>query len=88
LGGEHVLKKLKERYALQHHKSANEASTKSLELLRMNIQTIFDKEIDVVIKKFVQLFFVPAIKNIKENLGENSISDEQVTLKLQFHKFL
>jgi snurportin-1 len=73
--GEHVLKKLKERYTFQHHKTAAEASTKSLELLRMNIQAIFDREVDQVIRRFVQSFFEPAIKNIKENLGDASVPE-------------
>ncbi|XP_065079758.1 deoxynucleotidyltransferase terminal-interacting protein 1 [Ochlerotatus camptorhynchus] len=81
LSGEAMLEVLKMRYSGRSHanQSAGEAALKSLELLRANIQYLFDKEIEVVIKKFSSLFFIPAIKNIKENLGESAISEE--TLK-------
>ena len=39
---------------------------------------IFDKEIDTIIKKYTQLFLLPAIKNIRENLGENSVSEDNL----------
>ncbi|XP_063701780.1 uncharacterized protein LOC134831880 [Culicoides brevitarsis] len=48
----------------------------AMELLRSCVQCAFDKEVDFLVKKFVQLYFVPAMKNLKENLGENAISDE------------
>ncbi|XP_058835551.1 deoxynucleotidyltransferase terminal-interacting protein 1 [Topomyia yanbarensis] len=81
LSGDAMLEVLKMRYSGRSYasQSSNDAALKSLELLRSNIQYLFDKEMDVVIKKFSSLFFVPAIKNIKENLGENAISEE--TLK-------
>lgn len=76
-----MLETLKMRYSGRSYANQppNDAALKSLELLRANIQYLFDKEIDVVIKKFSSLFFIPAIKNIKENLGESAISEE--TLK-------
>lgn len=52
---------------------------KSLELLRSCVQSYFDKEIDVVIRKFVEKFFNPAIKNIKDSLGDDTVvGDEQI----------
>lgn len=81
MSGEAMLDVLKARYSGRSfaNQPPNDAAMKSLELLRANIQYLFDKEIDVVIKKFSSLFFIPAIKNIKENLGESAVSEE--TLK-------
>ncbi|KAL9701655.1 hypothetical protein quinque_005096 [Culex quinquefasciatus] len=81
MSGEAMLDVLKARYSGRSfaNQPSNDAAMKSLELLRANIQYLFDKEIDVVIKKFSSLFFIPAIKNIKENLGESAVSEE--TLK-------
>ncbi|KAL5277384.1 hypothetical protein ACFFRR_002555 [Megaselia abdita] len=53
-----------------------EAVMRALELLRINIQSAFDKEIDVIVKKFTELYFDTAFKNIKENLGEHGISED------------
>ncbi|XP_055531910.1 deoxynucleotidyltransferase terminal-interacting protein 1 [Wyeomyia smithii] len=78
LTGDAMLEVLKRRYSGRSYanQSSNDAALKSLELLRANLQYLFDKEIDVIIKKFSSLFFIPAVKNIKENLGENAISEE------------
>ncbi|XP_053675235.1 uncharacterized protein LOC128725508 [Anopheles nili] len=79
LSGEATLEALKQRYGTGRSfvsQTANDAAIKSLELLRANIQCYFDKEVDVIVKKFHQTYFVPAIRNIKENLGEGAISEE------------
>uniref|UniRef100_A0A182PMG9 DNTTIP1_dimer domain-containing protein n=1 Tax=Anopheles epiroticus TaxID=199890 RepID=A0A182PMG9_9DIPT len=79
LSGEATLEALKQRYGTGRSfisQTANDAAIKSLELLRANIQCCFDKEVDTIVKKFHQTYFVPAIRNIKENLGEGAISDE------------
>ncbi|EAT48217.1 AAEL000721-PA [Aedes aegypti] len=88
LSGEAMLEVMKMRYSGRSHssQSAGDAALKSLELLRANIQYLFDKEIEVVVKKFSSLFFIPAIKNIKENLGESAISDD--TLKTLYCSLL
>ncbi|XP_053687167.1 deoxynucleotidyltransferase terminal-interacting protein 1 [Sabethes cyaneus] len=88
LTGDAMLEVLKRRYSGRSYanQSSSDAALKSLELLRSNLQYLFDKEIDVVIKKFSSLFFIPAIKNIKENLGENAISEE--TLKTTYCSLL
>uniref|UniRef100_A0A336MUW6 CSON007590 protein n=1 Tax=Culicoides sonorensis TaxID=179676 RepID=A0A336MUW6_CULSO len=52
------------------------SSENTLELLRSCIQYAFDQEVDIIVKKFVQLYFVPAMKNLKENLGESAVSDD------------
>ncbi|XP_058125671.1 uncharacterized protein LOC131294305 [Anopheles ziemanni] len=79
LSGEATLEALKQRYSSGRSfmsQTANDAAIKSLELLRANIQCYFDKEVDTIVKKFHQTYFVPAIRNIKENLGEGAISEE------------
>uniref|UniRef100_A0A182IKP5 DNTTIP1_dimer domain-containing protein n=1 Tax=Anopheles atroparvus TaxID=41427 RepID=A0A182IKP5_ANOAO len=79
LSGEATLDALKQRYSSGRSfmsQTANDAAIKSLELLRANIQCYFDKEVDAIVKKFHQTYFVPAIRNIKENLGEGAISEE------------
>ncbi|XP_053665358.1 deoxynucleotidyltransferase terminal-interacting protein 1 [Anopheles marshallii] len=79
LSGEATLEALKQRYGTGRSfvsQTANDAAIKSLELLRANIQCYFDKEVDAIVKKFHQTYFVPAIRNIKENLGDGAISDE------------
>ncbi|XP_058460221.1 deoxynucleotidyltransferase terminal-interacting protein 1 [Malaya genurostris] len=88
LSGESMLEVLKMRYSGRSYasQSSNDAALKSMELLRANIQYLFDREVDVIIKKFSSLFFLPAIKNIKENLGENAISEE--TLKTMYCSLL
>lgn len=68
-----VLTALKKRFDHQKHQDPHH----SLELLRYNIQTYFNKEIDNIMQKIIQLFILPAIKNIKESSGE-LVSDEQV----------
>lgn len=50
----------------------------SLELLRLNIQYSFDLEIDQLMKKYVQLFFLPAIANINSIQEGENVSESQV----------
>lgn len=54
------------------------SANKSLDILRQNIQAAVTKDIDQVIKKYLETFFVPAVNNIRTNLGEESVSEEQV----------
>ncbi|XP_059613812.1 deoxynucleotidyltransferase terminal-interacting protein 1 [Phlebotomus argentipes] len=55
-----------------------DAANSALELLRLNIQEPFSREVLGIVAKFREKYFLPAMKNIKENLGENSITDEQI----------
>lgn len=64
--------------ALKKRHASLSNPVKSLELLRMSIQSYFDREVDQVVRKFVTQFFSPAIKNLKENLGDDVVSDDQV----------
>lgn len=79
---EHILSALKQRYSGKpthnNFQSSREGALKSLDLLRSNIQSVFDKEIDLVVKKFIDTYFVLAVKNVKENLGENCIENDQL----------
>lgn len=51
----------------------------SLEILRINIQSYFNKQVDVIIKDFIDKYFQPAIENIKNNTDEK-IEEQQVLL--------
>lgn len=51
----------------------------SLEILSENLQYFFNDKIATLLKDFVQTFFEPAIKNIKDNTNE-IISDQQVAI--------
>ncbi|XP_066245269.1 deoxynucleotidyltransferase terminal-interacting protein 1 [Euwallacea similis] len=52
--------------------------SKSLELLRMNLQTAINKDIDNIIKKYLDKFFQPALINIKNNLGQDSVTEQNI----------
>ncbi|KAK5644449.1 hypothetical protein RI129_005749 [Pyrocoelia pectoralis] len=52
--------------------------TKSLDLLRKNLQSAINKDIDNVIKKYLEKFFQPAVSNIRMNLGKNSVNEELI----------
>ncbi|KAL1501852.1 hypothetical protein ABEB36_007100 [Hypothenemus hampei] len=54
------------------------SAPKSLDILRQNLQTAINKDIDSVIKKYVDKFFQPAVANIKNNLGPESVSEENM----------
>jgi deoxynucleotidyltransferase terminal-interacting protein 1 len=53
-------------------------TAKSLDLMRNLLQKSINKEIDVIIQKYIEEFFRPAIENIRLNNGENSVSDEHM----------
>lgn len=52
-----VLKALKNRYNGRSSKQQSdlEIASNSIELMRVNIQDAFDKEIDVIVTKYVQV---------------------------------
>ncbi|CAG9760803.1 unnamed protein product [Ceutorhynchus assimilis] len=54
------------------------SASKSLDLLRRNLQTAINKDIEYVIKKYLDKFFQPALVNIRNNLGPESVTDENV----------
>ncbi|XP_075969365.1 uncharacterized protein LOC142972281 [Anticarsia gemmatalis] len=54
------------------------SANKSLDMLRQTIQSAVTREIDLVIKKYLEKFFVPAVNNIRLNLGDESVNEDQV----------
>ncbi|XP_055691028.1 deoxynucleotidyltransferase terminal-interacting protein 1 [Lutzomyia longipalpis] len=77
-----VLLSLKQRHmwggVLHHSNSHYDAANSALELMRINIQEHFSKEVLGILAKFREKYFMPAMKNIKENLGEHSVTEEQI----------
>lgn len=65
----------------KRQKSSLKNGFDSLEILRTNIQSYFNKQVDVFIKDFIGKFFQPAIENIKENTDEK-IEEQQVLLSM------
>ncbi|XP_030746943.1 deoxynucleotidyltransferase terminal-interacting protein 1 isoform X2 [Sitophilus oryzae] len=62
-----------------HRKQYSVTSTaKSLDLLRKNLQAAINKDIDNIIKKYIDKFFQPAIINIRNNLGHDSVNDNHM----------
>ncbi|XP_039292651.1 deoxynucleotidyltransferase terminal-interacting protein 1 isoform X2 [Nilaparvata lugens] len=53
-------------------------ATKSLDILRQNLQTAINKEIDCILKKYLEKFFKPAVENIRGNLGMGSVTEEHM----------
>lgn len=45
-----------------------------MELMRANIQVAFDKEVDAIVTKYIDTFMKPALKNVKENLGDDALN--------------
>lgn len=68
----HVLNLLKKR-----QRSSLKNGFDSLEVLRMSIQSYFNKQVEALMTDFMEKFFQPAIENIKENTDER-IDDKQV----------
>lgn len=54
----------------------------SLELLRENLQYFFNEKVAILMKDFMNTFFDPAIRNIKENTNE-TITEQQVIKRRQ-----
>lgn len=52
--------------------------TQSLDILRKNLQSAINKDIENVIKKYLEKFFQPAIINIKNNLGKDSVNEDHI----------
>lgn len=70
--------------ALKKRQASLSDPIKSLDLLRMSLQSYFDREIDQVVRKFVAQFFSPAIKNLKDSLGDDIVSDDKVRTGSEF----
>lgn len=66
----------------KRQKSSLPNGVDSLELLRSNVQYYFNDQVDLFMNSFIEKFFQPAIKNIKENTDE-TISNDQVIVKVK-----
>ncbi|XP_060571095.1 uncharacterized protein LOC132729346 isoform X2 [Ruditapes philippinarum] len=53
-------------------------SAKSLDILRQTLQKSMNKEIDAIIKSYLDKFFKIGIENIKLNNGESSVNDDHI----------
>lgn len=54
------------------------SSAKSLNILRQTLQHSINKEINEVIQKYLDRFFRPAVDNIRNNNGPNSVSEQHI----------
>jgi deoxynucleotidyltransferase terminal-interacting protein 1 len=54
------------------------SSAKSLNILRQTLQHSINKEINEVIQKYLDRFFRPAVDNIRNNNGVNSVSEQHI----------
>lgn len=53
----------------------------SLELLRLNLQSSFDEEVAGIVNKYKEKFFLKAVENLKGNLGDQEVSENDVRTK-------
>lgn len=60
----------------QHRADVN--APKTLDLLRLNLQAAFDREIDAIVRKYKESYFLPAATNVKNNLGDSAVTDDDV----------
>nr|XP_018907071.1 PREDICTED: uncharacterized protein LOC109037039 isoform X3 [Bemisia tabaci] len=54
------------------------SASKSLDILRQNLQSALNDDIDNVIKSYLQKYFAPAVTNIRLNMGDASVKEEQI----------
>ena len=54
------------------------SSAKSLNILRQTLQHSINKEINEVIQRYLDRFFRPAVENIRNNNGANSVSEQHI----------
>lgn len=71
-----VLRSLNER--LSKSQTSESSVNGSLDLLRLNLQLSFDKEIDAIVSKYREKFFLKAVQNLKRNLGEHAVTENDV----------
>lgn len=74
---ESVHRALKDRYGggpqPQRH---DHAAIRSVELMRGCVQDMFNEELDAIVRRYIDNYFKPALKNITDNLGEDVISSK------------
>uniref|UniRef100_A0A8D9DUT2 Deoxynucleotidyltransferase terminal-interacting protein 1 n=1 Tax=Cacopsylla melanoneura TaxID=428564 RepID=A0A8D9DUT2_9HEMI len=54
------------------------SATKSLDILRQNLQASINRDIDSIIKGYLEKYFAPAVYNIRHNLGQTSVTEEHI----------
>ena len=54
------------------------STSRSLNSLRQALQPNLNQEIHDIIQRYIHLYFKPATKNIRENHGETSVSENHV----------
>ncbi|KAG8226071.1 hypothetical protein J437_LFUL006378, partial [Ladona fulva] len=54
------------------------SASRSLDLLRQNLQNVINQEIDHVFSRYLEKYFHPAIENIKDNLGPESVTQDML----------
>ncbi|KAL1450875.1 hypothetical protein WDU94_003189 [Cyamophila willieti] len=54
------------------------SATKSLDILRQNLQASINRDIDTIIKGYLEKYFAPAVANIRHNLGQTSVTEEHI----------
>ncbi|KAH9512908.1 hypothetical protein Btru_036983 [Bulinus truncatus] len=54
------------------------STTKSLDILRQNLQRSINKELTEIIKRYTDKYFQPALENIKQNNNEPFLGDEHI----------
>lgn len=71
-----ILKSLNDRLA--RSQVSEKGVTGSLELLRMNLQSSFDKEVAMIVQGYKEKYFSKAFRNLKENLGAHAVTENDV----------
>lgn len=52
--------------------------TGCFELLRLNLQKSFDKEVAAIVFEYKERFFSKAFRNLKSNLGGHAVTENDV----------
>lgn len=71
-----ILKRLNDRLA--RSQVSEKEATGSLELLRLNLQASFNQEVATIVQSYKEKFFSKAIRNLKSNLGEHAVAENNV----------
>lgn len=74
-----MLRSINERLTSSH--GSEKGVTGSLELLRLNLQKSFDQEVAVIVTSYKDKFFSKAFANLKNNLGDHAVTENDVRLR-------
>lgn len=73
-----MLRSINESLTSSH--GSEKGVTGSLELLRLNVQKSFDQEVAVIVTSYKDKFFSKAFANLKSNLGDHAVTENDVRL--------